>query len=67
MITGLNLKFIKQRRKDLGFTQQEMADTIGLAAPEKYSRRENGKYKFQANELPVLAKKLKVPIKNLYL
>ncbi|MCT6888155.1 MAG: helix-turn-helix domain-containing protein [Lactobacillus sp.] len=67
MSISLNLEFIKQRRKDLGFTQQEMAKAIGLAAPEKYSRRENGKYNFQVDELPVLAKKLKVPIKNLYL
>lgn len=67
MTTSLNLNFIKQRRKDLGLTQQQMAEAIGLAASEKYSRRENGKYKFQVNELPILAKKLKVPIKNLYI
>jgi len=66
MTTSLNLNFIKQRRKDLGLTQQQMAKAIGLATSEKYSRRENGKYKFQVNELPILAKKLRVPIKNLY-
>lgn len=66
MTTSLNLNFIKQRRKDLGLTQQQMAEAIGLATSEKYSRRENGKYKFQVNELPILAKKLRVPIKNLY-
>ena len=66
MTTSLNLNFIKQRRKDLGLTQQQMAEAIGLATSEKYSRRENGKYKFQVNELPILAKKLRVSIKNLY-
>lgn len=67
MPTELNLKFIKKRRIFLGYTQQEMAETIGLATNEKYSRRENGQYKFKVNELPDLAKKLKVPLAKLYL
>ena len=66
MATSLNLQYIKNRRQNLGFSQKEMANTLGLMTSEKYYRRESGQYSFKVSELPPLAKKLDIPIKKLY-
>lgn len=63
----VNLKLIKQRRTELGLTQAMMAKELNLAFAEKYARRENGIYKFQVEELPILAKILKIPMEKFYL
>ncbi len=62
----VNLKLIKQRRTELGLTQAMMAKELNLAFAEKYARRENGVYKFQIEELPILAKILKIPMEKIY-
>ncbi len=62
----VNLKAIKKRRVELGITQIEMAKALKLSFAEKYARRENGVYKFQVEELPLLAKKLRIPIEKIY-
>lgn len=62
----INLDFIKKRRKSLGISQADVAKKLKLKTPEKYNRRENGEYKFQAVELPLLAKALEVGIEDLY-
>lgn len=62
----INLSFIRERRRELKLSQSEMAKSLKLRTPEKYSRRENGEYKFQAVELPILAQTLEVEIQDLY-
>lgn len=63
----VNLRLIKQRRMELGLTQAMMAKELNLSFAEKYTRRENGIYKFQVEELPILAKILKIPMEKFYL
>ena len=43
-----------------------MAKALGLKEAEKYYRREQGKYRFQATELPPLAKKLGISIEKIF-
>ena len=61
----LNLALIKTRRKQLGLSQEQVANGIGMPS-DKYSRRENGKYKFQVNELPALSRELKMPVEKFF-
>lgn len=62
----VNLKAIKKRRLELGITQKEMANALNLSFTEKYARRENGIYKFQVEELPLLAKTLQISLEKIY-
>lgn len=62
----VNLKAIKKRRMELGITQKEMANALNLSFAEKYARRENGIYKFQVEELPLLAKTLQISLEKIY-
>lgn len=62
----INLELIKKLRSKKGFTYGDMAGALGLKEPEKYYRREQGKYRFQATELPPLAKKLGIPIEKIF-
>ena len=66
MPTEINLSFIKKKRSEKHFTYADMAEALGLKEPEKYYRRESGTYKFQAAELPPLAKKLGIPISKIF-
>ncbi|WHO86422.1 XRE family transcriptional regulator [Limosilactobacillus oris] len=62
----INLKLIKETRIKLGFTYNDMAKALMLKEPEKYYRRENGTYNFQATEIPLLAHKLKIPMAKIF-
>lgn len=62
----INLALIRERRLELGFSNENMAQSLGLASPDKYFRREHGTYKFQAAELPALSKKLDIPIEKIF-
>lgn len=62
----LNLKFIKQRRLELGLNQDEVATALGMNGKANYSRYENGLYTFDSNHVPLLAKVLQVSIDDLY-
>lgn len=50
----------------MGFSNEDMANSLGLASPDKYFRREHGIYNFQAVELPALSKKLKIPLEKIF-
>lgn len=63
----VNLELIKQQRKNLGYTNLEMAQALGLATSEKYLRRENGEYNFKAVELPALSAKLHIPLEKIFI
>lgn len=62
----VNLPLIKSARENKGLTQQSMADKLGLKDKSKYSRRENGVYSFQLEELPILAEVLDIPYENFF-
>ena len=56
----INLPLIKKLRINKGFTYSDMAKALGLKEAEK------GKYRFQAIELPPLARKLGIPIEKIF-
>lgn len=62
----VNLQLIKKLREKKGMSQAEMAQALRLKTSEKYTRRENGEYRFQASEIPVIATVLGVRIESLY-
>ncbi len=43
-----------------------MANQLGFKSVEKYTRRENGEYKFQSDELPILSEVLETPIEKFF-
>lgn len=66
MSVTVNLSLIKNAREKKGYTQQTMADKLGLKDKSRYSRRENGVYSFQLEELPLLAETLDIPYENFF-
>lgn len=62
----INLKFIKDRRNELGFSTQEMAETLGFRDGSTYWNYETGKYRIKADMLPKLAIKLDCKITNFF-
>lgn len=62
----INLALIKKKRLELGYSNEDMAKSLGLASSDKYFRREHGVYKFQASELPALSKKLEIPLEKIF-
>lgn len=61
----VNLGFIRHRRKELGLTQEQMAEFLNVPRTF-YNRREIGRTNFKAVEMPILAAKLMVTIEQLY-
>lgn len=55
----INYKFIKERRKALKLTQEEVAERLNLCNGSQYSKIERGEYRLRAEWLPVLAKILR--------
>lgn len=66
MTNTINLSYIKEVRKEKGFTYNDMAKALRLKEPEKYYRRETGTYNFKASELPLLADKLNISIAKIF-
>ncbi|SET95619.1 Helix-turn-helix [Salinibacillus kushneri] len=62
----LNLFYIKNRRKELGITLQEMADELGFKNSSTYLKYETGAYSFKADQLPVLADALNCNISDFF-
>lgn len=62
----IDLKFIKDRRTELGFSTQEMAETLGFRDGSTYWNYETGKYRIKADMLPKLAIKLNCKIENFF-
>lgn len=67
MLREFNLLFIKERRKELGKTLQEMADSLEMKNASTYMKYENGEYSFKAVHLPVLAKQLECNLSNFFI
>lgn len=67
MAHGLNLGYIAARRKELKLRQADMAERLGMKGAPDYSKYENGVYKWNAEDMPKVAKALECPIENLFL
>lgn len=63
----INLEFIAQRRMEIGITLKEMAVSLGFKNASTYHKYEKGEYDFKANHLPVLARKLKCQLRDLFI
>lgn len=66
MKQSLNLKLIRQKRKDKHITLQEMAEVMGLKNASTYMKYEKGEYSFRAEHLPLLAKTFGCTIQDLF-
>lgn len=64
---SINIQLIKQKRLEHKYTLQEMSEALGLANRSLYLKRENGYQKFKANELPLLSKKLGIPLNDFFI
>lgn len=63
----LNLEYIKKRRLELGKSQQEMAEHLGMKNASTYLKYENGTYAFKAEQLPALAEALNCKISDFFI
>ena len=63
----LNLDFIIKRRKELGFTQKDMALKLGMNSAPAYNKYEKGVYEFNANIIPALSGVLNCDITDIFL
>lgn len=59
-------KAVKERRKALGLTLDDMATLTGLKSKVSYWQYETGKYKMKADMLPKLALALQCHIEDFY-
>lgn len=62
----VNLAIIKQRRKEMRFNQQEMAEMLGFKNASTYCKYESGAYKFDADHIPIVANKLKLKVNDIF-
>lgn len=60
----MNIELMKNRRKELGLTQQQLADLCGLSKNTIYNY-ENGKFEPTTENLEIISKKLKIDITEL--
>ena len=63
----LNLKYIAERRKELGLTQEEMAKKLGMNSAPAYNKYEKGVYKFKATAIPTLLDTLNCEVSDIFL
>ena len=65
-MSEFNLKYIQQRREQLGISRRNMAELLGFSNSSVYWKYETGDYKFRAEILPKLAEALKCDAKNFF-
>lgn len=58
-------KKLFDKRNERGFTQEQMADLLGIDQPQ-YSRRESGETKLKINEWEKISQILAVPISDVF-
>lgn len=63
---AINLEYIKQRRKQLKVSQNDIANVLGLGSAAAYSHYELGRSDFKAEHLPKICEMLKCDIDELY-
>jgi len=62
----VNLELIKAKRNELGYSMQNMADSLGFKNASTYLKYEKGEYSFKAEHLPILSKLLKCNIVDFF-
>lgn len=62
----IDLSFIKKLRIENHLSQADLASILGLNNHDKYARRENGEYKFQASEIQMLAELYHLPMEKFF-
>lgn len=62
----LNLVLIKQRRKEMRITLQEMAELLGYQDASTYYKLERGIQKIKADQIPLIANKLKLRMNEIF-
>ena len=65
-MTKFNLEFIKTRRKELGISSEKMAQALGFKNSSTYWKHENGRHKFKAETIPLLANILQCKPQNFF-
>jgi len=63
----VNLDIIKKNRTKKGYSIDDMAEKLGLTNGSMYWKRENGDYKFKAEEVMKISLLLEIPFENLFL
>lgn len=63
----VNIRIIKEKRKDEGYTIDDMSRKLGLTNGSMYYKREVGQYKFKAEEIMKISDILQIPIEMLFL
>lgn len=63
----VNLELIKKKRKEKGLYNDDMAEILGLTNGSMYWKRENGDYRFKAEELMTISKTFEIPMNDLFL
>jgi len=56
---NINYAFLKERRLQLGLTQEQVAKKLNLCNASHYNKIENGVFALKAEMLPALAKILR--------
>jgi len=62
----INLNIILEKRKEKGYTIDNMAEMLNLTNGSMYCKREKGQYKFKAEEVLLLSEILNIPLRNLF-
>lgn len=62
----INLQLIKEKRLQHGYTMSDMSEFLGLKNRADYFKRENGDTRFRSVELPILSKKLGIPMAHFF-
>lgn len=62
----VNLALIRKRRKEMRITLQEMAELLGFKDASTYYKYEKGDTKFKAEQLPLIAEKLKLKMNEIF-
>lgn len=62
----VNLSLLRQQRIKHHYSQQYMADQLGIQTRTGYNFKERGRREFTAVEIPVLANVLNIPIIQIF-
>lgn len=62
----INLNLLRKKRIEHHYSQQYMADQLGIQTRAGYSFKEKGRRAFTAVEIPILASILNIPISQIF-
>ena len=62
----INLNLLRKKRIEHHYSQQYMADQLGIQTRTGYNFKEKGRREFTAAEIPVLANVLNIPISQIF-